>query len=146
MPSAASDPIPRSLPIRRRRPLERAGHLVGTTIAPHVRLFGLRDDAERKDVLVPVHYPHSLLYFISGVCEDEVDAPLIGMQRFFADRYRRLPGVRRVVERLDAPWEAWAATESEAGDGWRTRASSHLAFGEEVTTLESVRHLVATGY
>ena len=35
------------------------------------RCFTMSDDFETKDRLVPAIYPHSLLYFISGVLEDE---------------------------------------------------------------------------
>ena len=37
------------------------------------RMFTMSDALERKDRLVPVIYPHSLLYFISGVLESAYD-------------------------------------------------------------------------
>lgn len=48
----------------------------------NLRLFGMSDERERADVLVPVIYPASLLYFVSGLLEDEPDQPIVGMVRF----------------------------------------------------------------
>ena len=54
------------------------------------RCFTMEDAREKADRLVPAIYPHSLLYFISGVLEDESDKPILGMERFLtgsAPRY-----------------------------------------------------------
>ena len=42
-------------------------------------------------LLVPVIYPASLLYFVSGLLEDEADQPLIGMQRYLASTATSTP-------------------------------------------------------
>ena len=47
------------------------------------RMFTMTDENERADRLVPVLYPHSLLYFVSGVVEPDADTPIVGMQRYF---------------------------------------------------------------
>ncbi|HST61622.1 MAG TPA: hypothetical protein VLK84_23155, partial [Longimicrobium sp.] len=74
-------------------------HAHGDRIA-HFRSFGMSDELERADYLLPDSifqklpalrvlkkiYPHSLLYFVSGVCEDEVDKPLVGMHRYHTGR------------------------------------------------------------
>ena len=52
----------------------------------------MTDELEQADRLIPVIYPHSLLYFVSGVLEDEADKPLLGMERYLT---RRLPGTTR---------------------------------------------------
>ncbi|OOV11971.1 hypothetical protein BXU09_18650 [Deinococcus sp. LM3] len=59
-----------------------------------VRLLGLDDALEQRDTLLhapdvpePIRaalgwlYPHSVLYFVSGVCEAEADTPLVGLRR-----------------------------------------------------------------
>jgi hypothetical protein len=45
------------------------------------RMLTMSDDFECKDRLVPGIYNRSLLYFISGVLEDEVDMPIAGLHR-----------------------------------------------------------------
>jgi hypothetical protein len=64
------------------RSLEHAGKLVA-----NLRIFGMRDHIERKDAIASVIYPASLLYFVSGVLEDDRDEPLVGMERYYAAPY-----------------------------------------------------------
>jgi hypothetical protein len=56
------------------------------------RMYTMTDENECRDVLVRTDaeghglawfYPRSLLYFIAGILEQEVDSPLVGMQRFY---------------------------------------------------------------
>ncbi|WP_328665524.1 hypothetical protein OG905_00935 [Streptomyces sp. NBC_00322] len=52
------------------------------------RMFALTDEAEKADHLVPVAYPRSLLYFVSGVLERDPNGtsaavPLSGMARWY---------------------------------------------------------------
>ncbi|MDH6219207.1 hypothetical protein [Streptomyces pseudovenezuelae] len=52
------------------------------------RMFALTDEAEQADHLVPVAYPRSLLYFVSGVLERDANGtsavlPLSGMARWY---------------------------------------------------------------
>jgi hypothetical protein len=52
-----------------------------------MRSFGLKDDLESGYWEVPVIYPASLLYLVSGLFEDPiVDCPLVGMERYFSGR------------------------------------------------------------
>ena len=59
------------------------------------RMFTMTDDAERKDGLLPVVYPRSLLYFVSGLLETGPDGkgepgdPLVGLSTLLR------PGARR---------------------------------------------------
>ena len=48
----------------------------------NLRMFALTDENERGYWEVPVLYRGSLLYLVSGLCEDEVDNPILGMQRY----------------------------------------------------------------
>ena len=48
------------------------------------RIFTMTDRYERRDPLVklmPLLYPHSLLYLVSGIFEDQPDYPLLGLDR-----------------------------------------------------------------
>lgn len=81
-----------------------------------VTLFGMGDAVEKSDPLMgglvdqPVIdrilrslYPASLLYFVSGVLEDEVDMPLIGMQRYYAGvAYSKLEAVGMLRDHMAA--------------------------------------------
>jgi hypothetical protein len=48
-----------------------------------LRIFGQGDSYEIKNAIAGPLYPASLLYFISGVLEDESDEPVLGMQRYY---------------------------------------------------------------
>jgi hypothetical protein len=117
----------------------------------HLRSFGMKDELEQVDGIVPVIYPRSLLYFVSGLLEDEVDRPLVGMQRYhsgerpyvgqdFADIARSLAFLNGIGARL-----VWA--EMDSGDGLRSRSHKHGDFDDhDPPTLESVVWLLEHGF
>ncbi len=49
----------------------------------HLRIFGMGESLEVKNAIAGPLYPASLLYFVSGLLEDEADTPILGMQRFY---------------------------------------------------------------
>jgi hypothetical protein len=68
----------------------------------HFRSFGMQDSLKSAEILLQLvdqppsstvndllgqTYTSSLLYFVSGVCEDtDDDTPIVGMERFFSGR------------------------------------------------------------
>jgi hypothetical protein len=124
------------------------------------RLFTMDEQHEIDDSLVPLAYPRSLLYFVSGVVERKPDGesaddlPLVGMDRFyrrgkggddpFADE--GLGGVRDFVL-ADKRRAVWAVVDG--GDGLRSDSVKHAAFddtGASRATMDSVLHLIAKGW
>lgn len=114
------------------------------------RMFAMKDNLEKKDDTVPV-YPHSLLYFISGVLEETCDTPLVGMERFFDrdhfsnDDYPDIKIVRDYIE-ADITNAVWSKTQDSAPDGAKSRFKEHGAAEREELTLGSVCHLLKEGY
>jgi hypothetical protein len=116
----------------------------GTRI-DRVRSFGMSDELERLDQLVPVVYPRSLLYFVSGVLEAEADAPLVGMERFYATdgpfAADKLPDVETVRHHLGADGRSvWSI--SDAAGGLASGSTSHGGFDDDPSTLKSVQQFV----
>lgn len=128
------------------------------------RLFTMDDLTERADRLAGVAYPHSLLYFVSGVVEREDDGssasdrPLVGLQRFYGadflggrDPYAELPDVAPVRDFVTGK-VVWSPSADDAEAGWRADAVKHGGFddteGEPVRRLvvDSVRHLLQHGW
>lgn len=112
-----------------------------------VRLFAMSDEVERKDAIAGVLYPHSLLYFVSGLLEDTVDEPLLGMQRYFtgttvfngpecqwARGYFQGNGQRTV----------WSVVDD--GVGRSSASRRHGDFDNDAVTLASLRHLIQHGF
>ena len=120
----------------------------GSRIA-NFRLFGMSDERERADVLVPVIYPASLLYFVSGLLEDEPDQPLTGMQRFLDERFdaQRFPNVqvcREFFARYDG---ALVWSPQDAPSGCASTGRHHQDFDDrDPATLASVARILQGGF
>lgn len=106
-------------------------------------VFALDDARERADTLVksaPWLYPSSLLYLVSGLCEDRVDEPLLGMQRF-VDREPPVADsaeLRRYLRDRRAP--VWSPADD--GPGRRTQGTSHGGVDDDPATLDSVAEIL----
>ncbi len=109
------------------------------------RMFTMHDDFESQDSLLKGVYTRSLLYFISGVLEDEVDKPIAGMHRYLSgekpytgapyDTIRTFldPTVHRIV---------LSKTKDDAGAGLASHALSHGIFDDDPTTCASLQHII----
>jgi hypothetical protein len=133
--------------------------LVSKTLEAHgsrvnrMRCFGMSDERERANALIdrlPHVYPSSLLYFVSGVLEEESDKPLVGMQRYFSgtepytdDRFPQIASVRRFLDRHPHS-RIWS--QCTDGDGFNCDSATHGDFDNDPKTLASVRHVLAHGY
>lgn len=135
---------------------------VATSRIRNLRVFGMQDAVERADRLVPVVYPHSLLYFVSGVCEkgeddSKADTPIMGMERFYTkDVYEHEPAVAAVKPFLATggrQWSVWSICDN--GVGFASDAIKHGDFDNYETdatpkairaTGTSVRHILQNGY
>jgi hypothetical protein len=120
------------------------------SMAPALRMFAMTDEAERQDVLMPGVYPHSLLYLVSGVCEQVADTPILGMQRFNDRPQSRgateFAGTARARAILSsASGYVWAPTDNHAPLGRRSMSEKHGAFDDDPTTIASVLHIVRNG-
>lgn len=110
------------------------------------RIFGMSDELERSDCLVPLVYPHSLLYFVSGLLEDEADKPIVGMQRFFdaswANAAADHPDVRAVRE-FTAKNAIVVWSKADNGLGQRSQAEKHGDFDDDPPTLQSLKEFIS---
>lgn len=111
--------------------------------ARHVRVFGLQDGLERGYWEVP-GYHGSLLYIVSGLFEpDEVDMPIVGMQRFHSGKapfdIPRIMAVRNTL--LDST--VWSVTDG-AAPGLASGAREHGGF-EDKLTKASLEYLLKNG-
>jgi hypothetical protein len=127
------------------RTLEAHGHRIAG-----LRIFTMRDELERADRLVPAVYTRSLLYFVSGVVEDEPDMPIAGMHRFHVDPERFKPpafaSVENVRKYLAAKDGRVVWSKSTGRDGWSTTSRRHGDFDDDCPTLASVGHVITSGF
>lgn len=111
------------------------------------RMFTMQDEAyEQKDRLVPLVYTRSLLYFISGVLEPEVDIPIAGMERFwtgaepFDDAY--LVASRNWLKEAGRNRSVLSVTTA-GGDGLESASEKHGDFDNDENTRASLTHIVS---
>lgn len=115
------------------------------------RMFAMDDQLEQDDGLLGddwkrAFYPSSLLYFVSGLLEDEVDMPLVGMQRFHmngkfaAPKYPESDASRGWLNH-SAERTAWSIADH--GDGRRTQSRKHGNFDNDPSTLASLKWIVS---
>ncbi len=126
----------------------------------HFRMFAMDDEHEKNDQLVPVLYPRSLLYFVSGVVErnnegeNAFDHPIVGMERYYADTdvYTDsvFDNVRTFMDETETH-TVWSVCTGQ-DDGLNADSTSHTGFDDfkkdepnKFSTLNSVRHMIKYG-
>jgi hypothetical protein len=111
------------------------------------RLFGMLDETECKEAIVPFVYTRSLLYFVSGVVEsakggDVGDVPILGMNRFFkldnifASTDQQ--AIRTYIGDLATHGSVWPVVAGS--DGRSSSSQRHGDFDDDPPTLESLLH------
>ena len=115
-----------------------------------LRIFGMSDDLEHRDEIVPIFYPSSLLYLVSGVIEQDRDCPLAGMARYYASPYdnaEEFPEIDYVRKfALFQKDHALAWSISTAGEGFNCDMTSHGGWAGTKATVASVVHIIEKGY
>jgi hypothetical protein len=114
------------------------------------RMFAMTDENESNDQLLPIVYPRSLLYFVSGVLEGAPDVPIMGMHRFFSlkDQFddAAFPAVARVRKWLGEGHgrSVWSIDETVNGLG--STSLKHGDFDNDELTVASVCWILQHGY
>ncbi|HEY5674023.1 MAG TPA: hypothetical protein VIR78_09980 [Malonomonas sp.] len=127
-----------------------------TTLASHApsianfRAFGMSDEWESQDQLVPILYLRSLLYFISGVLEPTVDEPLVGMERYLREQETfsaaEFPAIARSRSFYRDFPESLVWSPDTTGTGSICTAARHGDFDNDVSTLKSLQQLLKHGF
>jgi len=107
------------------------------------RMYSLTDDTEHGYYEVPVLYPGSLLYIISGLLESEDDGgsgdmPLVGMQRYERTKYPFTQAeVTQVWQFLKAAPAQLVWSGEHRGPGLNCDSRQHGEFFRTPETIES---------
>jgi hypothetical protein len=113
------------------------------------RSFGMANDLEMRDAILPPFYLCSLLYCVAGLLEEKVDLPLVGMQRYHSSAPPfgpvDFPEIKKVLERAAVYPHPWVWSESTLGPGLNSRSHSHGGFDNEIDTLDSLAALIQKG-
>ena len=108
------------------------------------RMFTMSDDFESKDMLVKGIYTRSLLYFISGLLEDEVDKPIAGMHRYLSGKK---PYTGAMFDSMRTFLTAQgrlvlSKTADGAVAGLSSHSTSHGFFDDDPVTCSSLQHII----
>ncbi len=116
------------------------------------RCFTMADKFETQDSMIPYLYTRSLLYFISGVLEndskikdDRSDAHILGLERHVTGNtpYDRIDYLKDIKTFLEPKGKiVYAVTEDGVEDGFRCTAKGHTFFDDEQPTLHSVMFII----
>lgn len=130
---------------------------LASTVAIHgsrirnFRQFGMCDKREASDVLVPIIYLSSLLYFISSMLEHDTDEPLVGMARYLdkldiynADEFPNIASCRQFYAKYPKSL-VWSL--SNAGPGLNSDGEHHGEFDDvDKPTMDSVSYILLNGF
>ena len=106
-------------------------------------MYSLSDEDERAYYEVPVLYPGSLLYIISGLLESEDDAktqdmPIVGMQRYAREIHPFAePEVIQVWKFLRRREDQFVWSGDQRGAGLNCDSKQHGDFFRTPQTVES---------
>lgn len=131
--------------------------LLASTVAEHgsrirnFRQFGMNDEREATDILIPVLYLRSLLYFVSGLLESDPDEPLVGMARYLdksevydADSFPNINTCRHFYNRY---CNSLIWSPSDQGGGLNSDGKSHSEFDDmDEATMDSVQYILQQGF
>lgn len=113
------------------------------------RLFAMSDDRETRDVMLPVIYPRSLLYFVSGLMERDgdgqiaFDEPIVGMQRYAVSPiYDNDADVREVRAFLNGGTTRAVWSPNSGTAGAECDAFHHGDLDNDGPTIASLRFLI----
>lgn len=113
-----------------------------------LRVFGMSDEREQANVLVPLLYPSSLLYFVSGLLEDEPDKPLVGMQRYYSGKNpytsSQITDVTSFSELVKPNAMDWA--DCADGPGYNCDMKSHGGLDQAPALIASLQYIVQKGF
>jgi len=116
------------------------------------RMFTMTDDAESKDALVnkiPKLYPRSLLYFISGVLENDgksYDEYILGLHRYSWDGYTTKSQILRGIKEFLSESDRLVLSPAKGNaNGLNSTAIDYGGFDEDSETIQSIKHILTKG-
>jgi pimeloyl-ACP methyl ester carboxylesterase len=117
-----------------------------------LRIFTMLEELEKADHMIPVVYPHSILYFVSGMADrdDSGDRPILGLARHLDRRLFRQLGIHdaqveaahdfidQLTQSSGSSPVVWTTTKDIDPLGRRSNANRHGRFDNDPLTLDSV--------
>lgn len=105
------------------------------------KMFTMEESNEKKDHCIPYIYTHSLLYMISGLFEDEIDAKIMGLHEQFqaSGRYSNFDELIELSTFINANKLVLSSDTTNPDESMRSNSLKHGDFdNDKEYTLESI--------
>lgn len=104
------------------------------------KMFTMEEKNEKKDHCIPYIYTHSLLYMVSGLFEDDVDAKIMGLHEQFRveGRYSNIEELKKLNSFLNNNKLVLTVDTTNFDESMRSNSLKHGDFDNDIYTLRSI--------
>lgn len=120
--------------------LEKGKPALDKGLVKNFKMFTMEEKNEKKDHCIPYTYTHSLLYMISGLFEDEVDAKIMGLHEQFRieGRYAAFDELKKLNTFITANKLVLSIDTINFDESMRSNSLKHADFDNDIYTLRSI--------
>lgn len=106
----------------------------------HFKMFTMEESNEKKDHCIPFTYTHSLLYMVSGLFEEEVDAKIMGLheQLKATGRYETFDELKKLNQYISNNKLILSTDLENADESLRCSSLKHGDFDNDELTLTAI--------
>ncbi|HAQ20774.1 MAG TPA: hypothetical protein DCR40_16310 [Prolixibacteraceae bacterium] len=120
--------------------LEKGKSAMDNGLFKNFKMFTMEESNEKKDHCIPYIYTHSLLYMVSGLFEDEVDAKIMGLHEQFRieGRYSDFDELIKLNSFVSSNKLVLSVDTTNFDESMRSNSLKHGDFDNDIDTLRSI--------
>ena len=120
--------------------LEKGKLAMDNGVFKNFKMFTMEESNEKKDHCIPYIYTHSLLYLVSGLFEDEVDAKIMGLHEQFRieGRYAGFSELTELNSFINSNKLILSIDTKNFDESMRSKSLKHGDFDNDIDTLRSI--------
>jgi hypothetical protein len=120
--------------------LEKGKTAMDNGLFKNFKMFTMEEKNEKKDHCIPYIYTHSLLYLVSGLFEDDVDAKIMGLHEQFRieGRYANFDELKKLNSFINNNKLVLSVDTTNFDESMRSNSLKHGDFDNDINTLRSI--------
>ncbi|MFH1119493.1 MAG: hypothetical protein V1775_06685 [Bacteroidota bacterium] len=120
--------------------LEKGESAMDKGLFKNFKMFTMEEGNEKKDHCIPYIYTHSLLYMVSGLFEDDVDAKIMGLHEQFRNegRYSAFDELKKLNSFITDHKLVLSVDTTNVDENMRSNSLKHGDFDNDIYTLRSI--------
>ncbi|MEC5166929.1 hypothetical protein RCH18_002678 [Flavobacterium sp. PL11] len=120
--------------------LEKGKLAMDNGVFKNFKMFTMEENSEKKDHCLPYIYTHSLLYLVSGLFEEEVDAKIMGLHEQFKieGRYAGFTELVQLNSFINSNKLVLSVDTTNFDESMRSKSLKHGDFDNDIDTLRSI--------